>query len=102
MATKFEADCRKVADLADVQVDFIHDADPRGAVEDDGCLNVINGRGLRAMFSLNQDDPKWSNEKTRVILKELKMEKWIGERTLVEEHEDEEEFCRHCGCDCSM
>lgn len=79
------------------------------AFEDDGNLHVVK-YGLHVVFSLNQDDGKWSNEKTREILAALGMKKLIGKRTLVEEECEtcegtgvydascgHEHNCEHCG-----
>lgn len=61
---------------------------PDDAFEDDGNLHVTK-HGLHVVFGLNQDNGKWSNEKTREILTALNMKKHIGKRTLTEEECEE-------------
>lgn len=64
------------------------ESEPDDAYEDDGNLHVVR-YGLHVVFGLNQDNGKWSNEKTREILAALGMKKRIGKRTLVEEECEE-------------
>jgi hypothetical protein len=68
---------------------------PDDAFEDDGNLHVTK-HGLHVVFGLNQDNGKWSNEKTREILAALGMKKHIGKRTLTTE---ECEACDGSGYD---
>jgi len=57
---------------------------PDDAYEDDGNLHVTK-HGLHVVFGLNQDDGRWSNEKTREILTALGMKRKTGKRTLTTE-----------------
>jgi hypothetical protein len=102
MPTVFENRCNKAADDNDVIVEFIFDKGKKNAFYDDGSLHVVSGRGLRAVFDLDENAPAWTNGKIKSILPEIGYEKFI-EWSLVEESDDDsddDECCPHCGCDC--
>lgn len=96
---QFRKQAMRVADkiLGDEDdVTFYDRNETDGAFEDDGCLHVTK-HGLRAAFSIGQDtDGYEANEKTRDILIALKMKRYIGKSTLVEEN------CSECDGDGSV
>jgi hypothetical protein len=100
MKTKFEIECQKIADTLNLgDVLFFADECKEPPFEDDGSLHVIK-RGMRACFDVGDGqrrDGKSQNEFTRAVLTALKMERFINDRTLVEENDEDDETCPHCG-----
>jgi hypothetical protein len=69
---------------------------------DDGNLHIThNPTGTHVCFDVQHGQnlsAKETNENTRAVLTALKMERFIGERTLLDESEDEDdEVCECCG-----
>ena len=98
--TKFEIKCEAVAEKTDVSFNFFGNGMGKNDVhEDDGNLHIIY-RGGHYCFDVGKCQSlsgKEQNERTRSVLKELGMESKICDRTLVEETEDEDDCCPHCG-----
>jgi len=101
--TAFQKRCIFVADFCYLpEPSFYEDRRKSEAHHDDGTLHVI-WRGQRACFDVSncQDDPEHVvNEKTRKVLIGIGLEKFIGDRVLVEEDDDEDDrgdCCPHCG-----
>ena len=86
--TAFEKKCKAVADDIGIEVTFYPDNDRANAYEDDGALHVVRC-GQRACFGVGiADDPVEQTKNTRLVLTALKLEKEIGDHTLVYEWGD--------------
>lgn len=68
------------------------------AFEDDECLH-IHKSGVHACFSVGGNDYTSSqqNERTKAVLNALGLKKLITIRVLVEEEDEHDEECPHCG-----
>lgn len=97
--TKFETECRKVSEATGIEVTFHPDKEKSDPVQDDGTLHITK-RGLRACFDVGLGQGatgKYQNERTRAILSALKMEDCINDHVLVDEEDEDENVCPHCG-----
>lgn len=91
---KFHKECEQVADEQGLDVYFYDSTDKPDAFEDDGNLHIHKSE-LRAAFAIGQDVKKsYFNETVVGILAALKLEKYIGERTLWGDHyeNDDEDY----------
>lgn len=97
--TKFERQCLSVADETGISFysPFEDDNMKVDAYEDDECLH-IHKSGVHACFGVGGDNytSKQQNERTKAVLKALRLSKLITDRVLVEEVEEDDE-CPHCG-----
>lgn len=98
--TKFEKQCDEASEKTGVSV-FIgwrDDEMAADAYEDDECLH-IHKRGVHACFSVGGDNysGKQQNERSRAVLTALGLQKLITDRVLVDETEECEDECPHCG-----
>lgn len=87
---KFRQTCEQVADRLGIGVSFFSPQPSRPPFHDDGNLHVTS-RGTRACFHLDQDAPdKLQNQRTRLILIALDMERHIGPQTPLDETNDQD------------
>jgi hypothetical protein len=91
----FPQQCQAIAEATGFEVTLIRDVACKPcAFEDDGFLHIVR-RGIRAAFWVSHDDPSVQNENVRDILRRLKIKPTI--ETLVEEDEQDNDCCPHCG-----
>jgi len=101
--SKFEIECEQVS--AKTGISFYspwNDDDMKlDAYEDDECLH-IHKRGTHACFGVGGNGicAGKQNKNTRAVLEALGLSKMIGERVLIENEEEDDEwgdYCHECG-----
>jgi hypothetical protein len=101
--TRWQKKCEDAARIADVEVCFYEEVPPiskASQFEDDGYLHIEKPREDRACFDVGVGqslDGKEQNRRTRIVMEALGLTSKISDRVLVEEDDEEEDCCPHCG-----
>lgn len=95
----FKKKCNRVAESLGIGVEFYSDDGFERQFEDDGTLHISRAN-VRACFDVSGGEGKTAkdqNDLTRDVMKALRMTKYIGDSVLVDEDDEADEVCPHCG-----
>lgn len=95
---KFQVQCEAIAEELGIHVMFFPDS-PSKPCEDDGNLHITK-RGLRACFGVGLGQslgPKEQNANSQLVLDALGITKFDKSAVMLDETEDEDDECPHCG-----